>query len=166
MGKIENHTRFRSAEPCDLSKAEDIRHRSRVQGIHRLGGNALSTAENVTERKGLGRVSKFNNLLDQGLSKSIFDHLRNYLMCSFLLAIGVSEFKQETGLFFDVVSSIYAGATIIALSCVLFCLNLYDGIRNISQYKYHAIYTFGLVVAYVIMSIGVIEIAASFRAAL
>ena len=37
---------------------------------------------------------RFNDALDEGLSKSIFDHVRNYLMCSFLLAIGIAEAKQ------------------------------------------------------------------------
>ena len=108
-------------------------------------------------------INRFNTALDYGLSKSVFDHLRNYLMCSLLLAIGIVEFKSKTGLFFGQVESNYSGIGIIGLSCILFCINLFDGIRKISKYKYHQLITVILIILYVIIVLRVIELALSFR---
>jgi len=112
------------------------------------------------------QIVRFNAALDRGLSKSIFDHVRNYMMCSLLLAIGFTEFEGESELLFDLVPANYSSISLVALSCILFSLNLYDGIREISKSQYHTIYTIGLVLIYVAMSVVVIELASSFRASL
>ena len=96
-------------------------------------------------------------------SKAIFDHLRNYFMCAFLLAIGTAEFRAQTNSFFGLIPSHYSGAGVISLSCALIALNLYSGIRSISKSKYHLIFTVGLVLIYIFFSIRVIEMAWSFR---
>jgi len=111
----------------------------------------------------MNKIKRFNIALDKGLSKSVFDHVRNYMLCSLLLAIGITAYKQKSLLLFDLVPTSYSGISIIMLSCVLFCLNLYDGIREISKSKYHTIYTWGLIFLYISMSVGVIELASSFR---
>ncbi len=107
---------------------------------------------------------QFNIALDSGLSKSVFDHVRNYMMCSLLLAIGVRGITQEADLVFDLLPNNYAGISLVLLSCVLFCLNLYDGIREISRSRYHSIFILGLIILYIAMTIVVIELASSFRA--
>ena len=112
------------------------------------------------------QIKKFNAALDNGLSKSVFDHVRNYMMCSLLLAIGVTEFEKNSDLLFTLVPNNYSAICLVGLSCILFCLNLYDGIREISKSKYHTIYIIGLVMIYVGMSVVVIELASSFRASL
>ena len=145
-----------------MEKVSDHNHSKSPEVVHSSNNSIKSKVDRDTQTP----ETKNNEILDNDLSKPIFDHLRNYLMCSFLLAIGIAEVKQQSGLFFDLVSSVYAGVAIIALSCALFSLNLYDGIRKISQYKYRSMYTIGLIVAYMVMSIGVIEIAVSFRASL
>jgi hypothetical protein len=109
-------------------------------------------------------LKQLNTALENGLSKMIFDHVRNYLMCSLLLAIGITELKQPTSLFFGLVPGLYSGTGVIGLSCMLFCLNLYDGIRKISQSKYHLVFTLGLIALYVFISLRVIELAWDFRA--
>lgn len=96
-------------------------------------------------------------------TKAIFDHLRNYLMCAFLLAIGTAEFRAQTNLFFGLIPNHYSGAGVIGLSCVLFSLNFYDGIRKISKSEYHLIFNALLVIMYIFISIRVIEMAWVFR---
>ena len=120
----------------------------------------------IEQSKNKNRMERYALLFDSGFSKAIFDHLRNYLMCSFLLAVGITEFRQYADTSTTFAASNYAAMAIITLSCILFCLNLFDGIVQISKYKYHSIYTLGLVVCYAVMSIGVIELAVNFRAAI
>ena len=108
-------------------------------------------------------IRQINTALDRGLAKSVFDHIRNFLMCAFLLAIGTAEFTQQTNLFLGLVSSQYSGTGVIGLSIILICLNLYDGIRKISRTKYHLILTIVLISIYIFLSIRVIEMTWDFR---
>ena len=106
---------------------------------------------------------RLNTALDSGISKAVFDHLRNFLICAFLLAIGTNEFKEHTSILFGFVSSQYSGLGVIAISCILIALNLYDGIRKISKTKYHVLFTFILILLYLFLSIRVVEMAWNFR---
>jgi hypothetical protein len=108
-------------------------------------------------------IRQIDTALDEGLAKSVFDHIRNFLMCAFLLAIGTAEFNQQTNLFLGLVSSQYSGTGVIGLSLILICLNLYDGIRKISKSKYHLMLTIVLISIYIFLSIRVIEMSWDFR---
>lgn len=112
-------------------------------------------------------LKQFHIELDNGLSQSVFNHLRNYLMCSFLLAVGVAESQNGTApVFGQVLEHDYTGMGLIGLSCILISLNLYDGIRKISTYKYHLIFTVMLIILYFVASIRVVELALHFRSGL
>lgn len=111
-------------------------------------------------------LAPFHDFLDKGFSKAVFDHLRNFLMCSFLLAIGTTEFKEHSNTLFGLLPSTYSGAGVILISLILFTLNLYDGVRKISKSGYHLIFTLGLVSFYLFFSIRVVEMAWSFRTTL
>lgn len=112
----------------------------------------------------MGFFRRLNIALDNGLAKRVFDHIRNYLICSFLLAIGVVAVKQQTGLILGYFVVQYAGAGIIFLSFLLFCLNLYDGMRQIASLKHGRSLMVLLTILYVFVALRVIELAASFRA--
>lgn len=109
-------------------------------------------------------LKKFNIALDKGLAKAVFDHVRNYMMCSLLLAIGVSGFSGSTDLLLNVIPNTYSSISLVALAFVLYCLNLYDGIRVLSKSNYHTLFIIGLVALYIAMSVVVIELTSSFRA--
>lgn len=114
----------------------------------------------------MNRLNRLNTALDNDLAKTVFDHLRNYLMCAFLLTIGAVAFREKTGLLFSQISSNsveYSGVGIIGLSCILFCLNFLDGVRKLSNYKFSRIIAMVLIILYAIISIRVIELAWSFR---
>ena len=109
-------------------------------------------------------LKNFNSSLDNGLAKAVFDHVRNYMMCSLLLAIGFSGFSDTTELLLNLIPNSYSSISLVALAFVLYCLNLYDGIRVLSKSNYHTIYILGLVALYIAMSVVVIELTSSFRA--
>jgi hypothetical protein len=108
-------------------------------------------------------IKRLNDALDNGASKQIFDHIRNFLIGAFILAIGTTEFRQPGHQFFETIPPGYAGLGVISFAAVLISLNLYDGIRRISNSKYHLSLTLGLVVLYLFLSVRVVEMAWDFR---
>jgi hypothetical protein len=106
---------------------------------------------------------RFNSALDRGVIKQIFDHVRNYMICAFILAVGTTELRQTESQFFDLIPPGYAGSGVIFVASILICFNLYDGIRRISRSKYHISLTIGLVLTYLFLSVRVIEMAWDFR---
>ncbi len=108
-------------------------------------------------------IEGLNRALDRGAIKQVFDHVRNYMICAFILAIGTTELRQEESQFFDLIAAGYAGLGVIFLACVLIFLNLYDGIRRISGSKYHFSLTIGLVLLYLFVSVRIVEMAWHFR---
>lgn len=108
-------------------------------------------------------IKNFNKALENGLSKEVFDHIRNYLICAFLLAIGTSELREHSTTFLGVTPSQYHGIAAIVISVMLILLNLYDGIRKLSKAKYHLTLIILLIGVYLFLSYRVIEMAWEFR---
>ncbi len=108
----------------------------------------------------LGRLSA---ALERGLVKEIFDHIRNYLMCAFLLTIGTSQFNQKSDLIMNFAPEKFGGYGIIGVSIILMILNLIDGIRKISKSKNHLLWSIVLVSIYIFVSMRIIEMAWQFR---
>ena len=108
-------------------------------------------------------IQRLNRMLDEVGTKYIFDHVRNYVICALLLAIGTTELRQPEHEFFGLIPPGYAGIGVIAVAIALICLNLYDGIRRISKSRYHVLLITLLVLAYLFISIRVIEMAWDFR---
>jgi hypothetical protein len=108
--------------------------------------------------------SKLNAALEGGLSKDVFDHVRNYLICAFLLAIGTAEFREHSTSLLDISPSQFHGVTVIVLSSLLILLNLYDAIRKLSKSKYNLVLVIILIALYLFFSFRVIEMAWEFRA--
>ena len=106
---------------------------------------------------------RMNGMLDRGVSKQIFDHVRNYMICAFILAVGTTELRRSEPQFFDLIPAGYSGLGVIALAIVMIVFNLYDGIRRIYRIKYHNLLIILLVALYVFFSIRVIEMAWDFR---
>jgi hypothetical protein len=132
---------------------------ARLIAENHVFGNS-NQAQPVSIMKFLERT---NNALQRGVPKQIFDHIRNYLICAMLLAVGINEFKENTSLLFGLISSKYSGIGAIGIACMLIALNLYDGIRRLSGFKYHLILTVCLVSLYVIMSGRLVEMMLNFR---
>ena len=108
-------------------------------------------------------IKYLNSALDRGAIKQVFDHVRNFMICAFLLAVGTTELKQPENQFFDLIPAGSAGSGVVVLAFVLICFNLYDGIRRISKSKYSTSLTIGLVLIYLFLSVRVVEMAWTFR---
>lgn len=109
-------------------------------------------------------ITRLNLALQDGLSKEIFDHIRNYLICALILAIGTSEIKGHSSLLFGLIPGNYSGYGVVVFAFILIAFNLYDGIRKLSRTRYHLTFTISLITLYIFMSIRVIEMTWHFRA--
>ncbi len=112
----------------------------------------------------MNNSNKNSLLFNHETTKEIFDHIKNFLVCAFLLTIGMNEFKQHSSLFFDLVPYQLSGAGVILLSVSLFLINLNDGVNKISKSKHHVLLTILLITLYIFLSVRVIEMAWQFRA--
>ena len=115
------------------------------------------------DQNGMKFVKRLNSMLDRGGSKALFDHVRNFLICAFLLALGTTQMRQTEPQFFDLIPPGYGGVGVFFIGCVLILFNLYDGIRRIWRFKHHVLLMVLLVLLYLFISIRVIEIAWDFR---
>lgn len=106
---------------------------------------------------------QFGAALDDGVTKTIFDHVRNFLMCAFLLTLGTTEFRGHPSQLIPLAGGHYTGIAVILISCCLFALNLYDGIRRLARFKWHRLLTLALIATYAIVSLRLVEIAWHFR---
>lgn len=107
---------------------------------------------------------QINHALSIGLAKAVFDHARNFLVCAFILAIGLQEMRPDTESILGFISYKYSGIGVVILACILIILNLLDGIRRISRLKNHTTLIAGLIALYIFMSLRVVEMALTFRA--
>ena len=109
-------------------------------------------------------AKRFDAAIDRGLSKEIFDHLRNYLMGAFLLAIGTHEMKYSDSMLFGLIKSeAVVGVGVAGIAVIFLAINFYDGVKRISRSQYHLVLTIAFVTLYVFFSLRVIEMAWNFR---
>ena len=108
-------------------------------------------------------VRRLNSALDQGVSKQVFDHVRNYMICALILAIGTTELREKEAQFFDLIPPGYSGLGVVALGVLLILFNLYDGIRRISRSPHHRLLIAALIVLYLFMTARIVEMAWDFR---
>lgn len=86
-----------------------------------------------TKKSITNKLEQLNIILDRGFTKAVFDHLGNFLMCAFLLAIGTNELRELTSILYGFIPGQYAGIGVIGVALILIVLNLYDGIRKFQK---------------------------------
>lgn len=101
--------------------------------------------------------------LDQDLSTKIFDNLKNLVVCALLFAAGSNALHSDQTVFLGMFPSTTTGWGLIVLSSLLTVLNISDGVRRLSQLKYHIVLQVLMVVLYVVIAARVVEIVWNFR---
>jgi hypothetical protein len=104
-----------------------------------------------------------NVFIDSGKMKALFEHVRNLVIFSLLLALGTNDLHQQKSNVLGMFPSNYLGIGVIALASILILLNLYDGIRKLSKLEHHTLLTFFLILLYTILTIRVVEVAWYYR---
>lgn len=108
-------------------------------------------------------VEKINNKFERGFAKEIFDHIRNLLICTFILAIGTNQLQEKNEIIFSVSQGKYVGFAVIAISIILIIINTWDGIRVIFNTKLNFPMTCLLIFLYLIIVVKVLLVGWDFR---
>jgi hypothetical protein len=110
------------------------------------------------------RNTYLEELFEKGVTKTIFDNIRNYLYCALFLAIGTQAIVMpsstigiyETGV-------VISGLILIVISLLLMVLNILEGIHNLSKVGIHAyIYPF-VILIYFLVAIRIVVFAWGYR---
>ena len=104
-----------------------------------------------------------NSFIDSGKSKQLFNHVKNLVIFSLLLALGTNDLHQHKSNIYGIFPSKYLGIGVIALALFLILLNLYDGIRKLSKLEHHKLLTFFLILLYIFLTVRVVEVAWYYR---
>lgn len=104
-----------------------------------------------------------NSFIDSGKSKELFDHVKNLVIFSLLLALGTNDYHHPKSNIFGIFPSEYLGIGVIALALFAISLNFYDGIRKLSKLEHHKLLISFLILLYTILTIRVVEVAWYYR---
>jgi hypothetical protein len=109
------------------------------------------------------KTRSINSFIDSGQLTGLFDHVKNLLIFSLLLALGTNDLNQPKSDIFGIFPSNYLGLGVIALASILLLLNLYDGIRRLLEKGHHRFLTAFLILLYIFLTIRVVEVAWYYR---
>ena len=110
-------------------------------------------------------LAKVNNAIDGGIINDIFIHVRNYVVCSLILAAGLYAIKNPRNILLGPKAYEVAGYITIVFGFFLILLNLYDGIYKLSKYKHHLLLNILLLAIYLFVTLRIFEIIWNFRSA-
>jgi amino acid permease len=108
-------------------------------------------------------LKKFWSQLDEGITKDVFDNLRNFLMCALLFAAGNDALYGDSRLLLGLFVSHVAGWGLICLAAILMLLNICDGLKKLSKLRYHVALQVLVCLFYIIFAERVVELVWNFR---
>ena len=108
-------------------------------------------------------IEKLDRALDRGLSKAVFDHIRNYMICTLLFAAGVHAYHHPDQILFGTLYSNHMGWGIFLIASLLALLNFYDGARKLKVFHFNIFVNVTILIVYIVISIRVVEIILEFR---
>ena len=97
------------------------------------------------------------------LIKSIFENLKNLILCALLIAAGVFEHSNSTGLMGWMAVDRSLGTGLIAAGVALAILNLREGISQLAKLPFRRTSTTLLSFIYVLCSARLIMVMTAFR---
>ncbi|MES2818082.1 MAG: hypothetical protein V4812_03755 [Pseudomonadota bacterium] len=109
--------------------------------------------------------SQYRALLEEDLTRKVFDNVKNLLVCALLFAAGTNAVQGDHEVLLGLFVVKLTGWGLIAVSAVLLFLNVSDGLHNLAKLRYHRFFQIILFLVYLIFSIRAVEIMWSFRAA-
>jgi len=124
----------------------------------------IQLSKRLTYSRTAMKITRFiNTFIDSGKMKSLFDHVKNLVVFSLLLALGTNDLHQHKSDVVGIFPSHYLGIGVITFAVILILLNLYDGVRRLSKLEHHKLFTFFMISLYIFLTIRVVEVAWYYR---
>jgi hypothetical protein len=103
-------------------------------------------------------------LFDHGGLTAAFDHLKNLVVATLLVAAGSEAVSHVDTIDLPVLhNTLFAGYVIAGAGCLLILLNFIDGWRKLSNLRRHFALRSGLCFAYLLFSVRLVQLIILFR---
>lgn len=103
-------------------------------------------------------------LFDQGGLKAAFEHIRNLVIATVLVAAGFETVKRfDTIDVFGLSDPLFAGYVVAGIGCLLVGLNFLDGLRRLARLRWHFALQGALSIGYLFFSLRIVQLIIFFR---
>lgn len=97
-------------------------------------------------------------LFDRGGLRAIFDHARNAVVATLIVAAGLGTARtQDLTDLIGVPYPLIAGYVVAGLGCALVALNFLDGLRKLARLRWHVVLQIALGLGYLFASIRIVQ---------
>jgi hypothetical protein len=103
-------------------------------------------------------------IFDRGGLKAAFEHVRNLVIATLLVAAGFETAKRVDLIDLPgLLNPVFAGYIVAGFGCLLIFLNLLDGLRQLSRLRWHFALQAALTIAYMFFSLRMVQLIILFR---
>lgn len=97
-------------------------------------------------------------LFERGGLRAIFDHARNAVVATLIVAAGLGTARtQDLTDLIGVPYPLIAGYVVAGLGCALVALNFLDGLRKLARLRWHVVLQIALGLGYLFASIRIVQ---------
>ncbi|MDM0022460.1 hypothetical protein [Variovorax saccharolyticus] len=109
-------------------------------------------------------MRNFHKLYDKDMVRSVFDNIRNLIVCALIIAAGLYEHGNSSGLVGWLAVTNVAGWLLVAIGVVLTIANLVVGLAQLATLAWPKLSMTMLLCLYVLASVRLVVVMAAFRA--
>jgi uncharacterized protein YybS (DUF2232 family) len=103
-------------------------------------------------------------LFDHGGAREIFDHARNALVATIIVAAGLDTANRDDSVRLPgLVNPHFVGYVVVATGVLLVAVNFVDGWRKLRRFRWNVALQVGLSLAYVFVSVRMIQVIVFYR---
>jgi hypothetical protein len=109
-------------------------------------------------------VSVSQALFDRGGLKAVFDHARNLVVATIIVAAGFETMRRFDSIdLLGLHNPLFAGYVVAGTGCALIALNFMDGLRQLARLRWHFALQIALSDAYLFFSLRLVQLIIFFR---
>ena len=98
-------------------------------------------------------------LFDRGGARAIFDHARNTVVATIIVAAGLESMQRlNAAKIFVLLNPLFVGYVVAGAGFALIALNFIDGLRKLARLRWHVLLQALLSTAYVFVSFRIIQL--------
>jgi hypothetical protein len=98
-------------------------------------------------------------LFDRGGLRAIFDHARNVVVATIIVAAGIETTKRfDHTVFVDLLNPSLVGYAVAVAGVVLILLNFVDGLRKLARLRWPRMLQMALGIAYFLVSFRIVQL--------